>query len=172
MVGGSPCQDLSIAKRERKGLLGNRSGLFLEYLRILREKKPAYFVLENVASMNKDDRDFISEMLGVEPIQVNSALLTAQNRNRYYRTNIPNVSQPEDANIHLEDILEEEIEKKYFVDRQATKGKQVVLSGNEPTPCPLVEVRSELGKQQREQNKQLFGIDRNKRNKDTVYYTA
>ena len=99
LVGGSPCQDLSIAKNNRQGLMGNRSGLFLEYARILREKKPAYFVLENVASMNNKDRDFISETLNVEPIMINSALLTAQNRKRYYRTNIPNVQQPKDANI-------------------------------------------------------------------------
>ena len=94
MVGGSPCQDLSISKNNREGLLGEKSGLFLEYVRILRSKKPPYFVLENVASMNNRDKDFISEILGVEPIKINSTLLTAQNRNRYYRTNIPNIEQP------------------------------------------------------------------------------
>jgi len=59
-------------------------------------KQPSFFVLENVASMKNKDRDFISELLGVEPIKINSALLTAQNRNRYYRTNIPNIAQPKD----------------------------------------------------------------------------
>ena len=58
------------------------------------------------------------------------------------------------------------------MDWQAKKGKQIILSGNEKTPCPLVEVRSEKGKLQREQNKLLFGIDSNKRNKDTVHYIA
>jgi len=94
LVGGSPCQDLSLAKNNREGLMGEKSGLFFEYVRILREKIPAYFVLENVASMNNRDKDFISEILGVQPIKINSAKLTAQSRNRYYRTNIPNVKQP------------------------------------------------------------------------------
>jgi site-specific DNA-cytosine methylase len=172
LVGGSPCQDLSIAKRARAGLLGNRSGLFLEYVRILREKRPAYFVLENVASMNNKDRDFISETLAVEPIMINSALLTAQNRKRYYRTNIPNVVQPNDKNIGIQDILEAKLDDKYYIDWQAKKGKQIILSGNEKTPSPLIEVRTEEGKKQRENNKQLFGIDSNKRNKETVQYIA
>ena len=152
--------------------MGNRSGLFLEYVRILREKKPAYFVLENVASMSNTDRDFISETLGVEPIMINSALLTAQNRKRYYRTNIPNVHQPEDAGIGIEAILEADINEKYFVDWQARKGKQIILSGNEKTPCPIIEIRSKIGEAQRIKNKQLFGIDSNKRNKDTIQYIA
>lgn len=78
LVGGSPCQDLSSNKNNREGLMGQKSGLFFEYVRILREKKPAFFVLENVASMKNDDKDFMSETLGVEPIKINSALLTAQ----------------------------------------------------------------------------------------------
>lgn len=76
--------------------MGARSGLFFEYVRIFKIKKPAFFVLENVASMKNEDKDFISETLGVQPIKINSALLTAQNRNRYYRTNIPNIGQPRD----------------------------------------------------------------------------
>lgn len=63
LVGGSPCQDLSSNKYGGQGLLGDKSGLFLEYLRILKAKKPAYFVLENVASMKNKDRDCISECL-------------------------------------------------------------------------------------------------------------
>ncbi len=172
LVGGSPCQDLSIAKRERAGLMGNRSGLFFEYVRILRNKRPAYFVLENVASMSGNDRDFISETLGVEPTMINSALLTAQNRCRYYWTNIPNVHQPKDANVGIKDILEIEVDEKYFVDWQARKGKQIVLSGQEQIPCPIVETRSAIGEAQRAKNKQLFGIDSNKRNKHTVQYVA
>ena len=89
LVGGSPCQDLSISKQNRQGLMGAKSELFFEYVRLLRSKKPRYFVLENVASMKNDDRDFISETLGVEPIKINSAVFTAQHRNRYYWTNIP-----------------------------------------------------------------------------------
>jgi DNA-cytosine methyltransferase len=64
MIGGSPCQDLSIAKKNRKGLDGERSGLFWEYVRILKEIKPKYFVLENVNSMPKEAKQVITEALG------------------------------------------------------------------------------------------------------------
>lgn len=84
LIGGSPCQDLSVAKRNGKGLEGERSGLFYEYLRILHKVKPKYFVLENVASMKKTEKDKISLSLGLEPIMINSALLTAQQRKRLY----------------------------------------------------------------------------------------
>lgn len=80
----SPCQDLSIAKKDWKGLQGEKSSLFFEYVRLLKEVKPKYFLLENVASMKKGDRDKITEILWVEPIMINSALLSAQNRKRLY----------------------------------------------------------------------------------------
>lgn len=64
LIGGSPCQDLSIAKRNRKGLDGERSGLFWEYVRILNEVKPKYFILENVNSMPKEAKEIITETLG------------------------------------------------------------------------------------------------------------
>lgn len=107
LIGGSPCQDLSITKRNREGLQGSRSGLFWEYVRILRIVNPKYFILENVASMKKEDKDSISEVMGVEPILINSALVTAQQRKRLYWTNIPNITQPQDRKIYLKDILEE-----------------------------------------------------------------
>lgn len=113
LIGGSPCQDLSIAKKDRQGLQGERSGLFYEYVRILNEVKPKYFILENVASMSKTSRDIISQELGVEPVLINSALLTAQQRKRLYWTNIPNVGQPEDKGIVLKDVIESG-----FVDRE------------------------------------------------------
>ncbi|MBR1625622.1 MAG: DNA (cytosine-5-)-methyltransferase [Bacteroidales bacterium] len=106
LIGGSPCQDLSIAKKDRKGLEGSRSGLFFKYVEALQTIKPKYFLLENVASMKKEDRDIITEIMGVEPIMINSALLSAQQRKRYYWTNIPNVIQPEDKNVFLKDIIE------------------------------------------------------------------
>lgn len=106
LIGGSPCQDLSIAKKNRKGLDGERSGLFWEYVRILREVKPKYFILENVASMSKEAKDIITKELGVEPIMINATLVSAQNRKRLFWTNIPNVTQPEDRGILLKDILE------------------------------------------------------------------
>lgn len=107
LIGGSPCQDLSIAKANRKGLDGERSGLFWEYVRILKEVKLKYFVLENVASMPKEAKQLITETLGVEPIMIDAALVSAQRRKRLFWTNIPNVTQPEDRGIFLKDILEE-----------------------------------------------------------------
>lgn len=106
LIGGSPCQDLSIAKKDRKGLDGERSSLFWEYVRILREIKPKYFILENVASMPKEAKEIITRELGVEPIMINAALVSAQNRKRLFWTNIPDVIQPEDRGILLKDILE------------------------------------------------------------------
>ena len=106
LIGGSPCQDLSVAKNGRKGLKGSRSILFWHYVRLLRTCKPKWFLLENVASMPKEAKEIITRELGVEPILINSALLSAQQRNRLYWTNIPNIKQPEDKNLFLKDILE------------------------------------------------------------------
>lgn len=125
LIGGSPCQDLSIAKKNRKGLDGERSGLFWEYVRILRENEPKYFILENVASMPKEAKDIITKELGVEPIMINAALVSAQNRKRLFWTNIPNVTQPEDRNIYLKDILESgeaDRLKSYCIDASYYKG--------------------------------------------------
>lgn len=136
MIWGSPCQDLSIAKTNGKGLNGEKSGLFFEYMRLLTEIRPRYFLLENVASMKKADRDEITRIIGVEPIMINSALVSAQNRKRLYWTNIPGVKQPEDRGILLKDILEDmptdderwtQLPEKYITDdfkiriREATK---------------------------------------------------
>lgn len=115
LIGGSPCQDLSIAKKNRQGLNGSRSGLFWEYVRILQEVKPKYFVLENVNSMPKEAKQVITEALGVEPIMINAALVSAQNRKRLFWTNIPNVTLPEDQGILLRDILEPKVDESFFV---------------------------------------------------------
>ena len=116
MIGGSPCQDLSIAKANREGLKGKRSGLFYEYLRILKEVKPRYFILENVNSMPSVAKSEITKQLwGIEPVMINAALVSAQNRKRlfwvgklqpdgtYKQVEIP---QPQDRQIFLKDILE------------------------------------------------------------------
>ena len=115
MIGGSPCQDLSIAQKNRKGLDGERSGLFWEYVRILKEMKPKWFILENVASMSKEAKEVITKELGVEPIMINAALVSAQNRKRLFWTNIPNVSQPDDRGIFLKDILEPSVDDTFTV---------------------------------------------------------
>jgi len=106
LIGGSPCQDLSIAKKDRKGLEGSRSGLFWEYVRILKELKPKYFILENVNSMPQEAKDIITEAVGVQPIMINASLVSAQTRKRLFWTNIPGVVQPIDRGIYLKDILE------------------------------------------------------------------
>ena len=104
LMGGSPCQDLSRAKSDGEGLKGNRSGLFWEYVRVLNETQPDYFLLENVV-MNKEDEQLITNELGVSPIEINSNLVSAQNRRRLYWTNIPYVNQPKDKGILIKDIL-------------------------------------------------------------------
>jgi DNA (cytosine-5)-methyltransferase 3A len=106
LIGGSPCQDLSIAKKNRQGLEGSRSSLFWEYVRIKTELNPTYFILENVASMPKEAKDIITKELGVEPIMIDASLVSAQSRKRYFWTNIPNITQPEDREIKIADILE------------------------------------------------------------------
>lgn len=112
LIGGSPCQDLSIAKKNRKGLSGQRSGLFYEYLRILKETNPKYFILENVASMSKEAKGQITELLGVEPIMINASLVSAQNRKRLFWTNIPNVGLPKDKSTYLKHIIHENTDGK------------------------------------------------------------
>jgi DNA (cytosine-5)-methyltransferase 3A len=81
LIGGSPCQDLC-AIGSRKGLDGEKSGLFFHYVRALKEVKPKYFLLENNASMTKENKDKISQILGVEPIMIDSSLVSAQMRKR------------------------------------------------------------------------------------------
>lgn len=105
LIGGSPCQDLSVAKGGRLGLAGKRSGLFYQYVRIMKETKPKWFVLENVASMSKQSKNDITKLMGVEPIMIDAALVSGQSRKRLFWTNIPGVTQPEDRNISLQSVL-------------------------------------------------------------------
>ncbi len=119
LIGGSPCQDLSIAKKDRKGLDGDRSGLFWEYVRILKEVKPKFFILENVNSMPKEAKQLITETLGLEPIMINAGLVSGQQRKRLFWTNILNVTQSEDWEIFLKDVVEENVDEKYFLSKEA-----------------------------------------------------
>ena len=105
---GFCCQSESQAmkKEMRIGLKDmERSGLFYEAYRIFKEVKPTYFIAENVGSMLKEDKAFVSEALGVEPIRINSKLVCAALRDRYYWTNISGITQPEDKGITLQSIL-------------------------------------------------------------------
>jgi DNA-cytosine methyltransferase len=105
LIGGSPCQGFSFAGKQL-AFDDPRSKLFFEFVRVLREVKPKYFLLENVR-MKQEYQDVISEHLGVKPIKINSAIFSAQSRNRFYWTNIPLNEIPEDRGIVLADILEE-----------------------------------------------------------------
>lgn len=126
LLGGSPCTFWSIAKRNRE-IDKNGEGwrLFSRFLDALKIIKPKYFLYENVASMPNSIKDFISEELGCEPILIDSALVSAQKRERYYWTNIPGVQLPEDKNIYLQDILESGYTdrlKSYCIDASYFKG--------------------------------------------------
>jgi DNA (cytosine-5)-methyltransferase 3A len=105
LLGGSPCQGFSFAGKQLN-FEDPRSKLFFEYVRLLRDLKPKYFLMENVR-MKKESQDIITEYLGVEPIAINSSLLSGQNRYRLYWTNIPDIVQPEDKGILLRDVLED-----------------------------------------------------------------
>ena len=125
---GSPCQSFSQAMKAdmRIGLEDKiRSGLFLECYRILREVNPTWFLLENVASMKTEDRDFLSKCMGVQPIRINSKLVGPALRDRLYWTNIPNVTQPEDRNITLQSVL-----TSGYTDRE--KARALLVSDSRP----------------------------------------
>jgi DNA-cytosine methyltransferase len=117
LFGGSPCQSFSRAG-DGSGFDG-KSKLFWEFVRVLKEVKPKYFLLENVV-MKKEWEDIITDELRVSPIKINSSLVSAQNRNRLYWTNIPNIEQPKDKEVYLQDILFEFVEDKYFLTDKGT----------------------------------------------------
>jgi len=123
LIGGSPCQGFSFAGK-RLNFDDPRSKLFFEYVRLLKALKPKYFLLENVR-MKQESQDVISEQLGVQPIVLNSNLVSAQNRHRLYWTNIPVDGLPKDKGIKLRDILEHgytDREKSHCVDANYFKG--------------------------------------------------
>ena len=103
LIGGSPCQGFSFAGN-RLNFDDPRSKLFFEFVRLMDETKPRWFLLENVR-MKQESQDIISRYLGVQPVMINSNLVSAQNRKRLYWTNIP-FTVPEDRGIMLKDIIE------------------------------------------------------------------
>ena len=116
IMGGSPCQGFSFAGKQL-AFDDSRSALFFEFVRCVKELQPKYFLLENVR-MKKEYLDVISEYMGVEPIMINSALVSAQNRVRFYWTNIPGIEQPEQIGIVLRDILETQTNEKPVKDTE------------------------------------------------------
>ena len=103
LLGGSPCQGFSYAGRQLN-FDDPRSALFFEFVRIKEECRPRYFLFENVP-MNQEIENVISDLLGVQPIKINSGLVSAQNRKRSYWTNIPGIRQPKDRGIMLESVV-------------------------------------------------------------------
>lgn len=158
LLGGSPCTDLSIAKKNREGLKGKNSSLFWKYAEALNTIKPKWFIFENVASMKKEDKDIITKTLGVEPIMINSALVSAQQRKRLYWTNIPNIQIPKNKNIKFKDILQSNVDKKYYYSETTLKrldlsdiirtGKAgFKYKGRECDKCPPLTARHYKGMQ-------------------------
>lgn len=114
LMGGSPCQSLSIVQSKTRKHLDGKSRLFYEYLRAKEEMQPKYFLFENVASMNKESKALISELLGCDPIFIDSADFSAQQRPRLYWTNIPVNMNYSKSDLVLGNILENHVEEKYF----------------------------------------------------------
>lgn len=109
LIGGSPCTYWSIAKTDGKRETtssGIGFDLFMQYVRALEEAKPKYFLYENNFSISQEIKSEISKCLGVEPIMINSSLVSGQSRKRCYWTNIPNVQLPEDKGIKLYDVID------------------------------------------------------------------
>ena len=119
LFGGSPCQSFSNAG-DGSGFDG-KSKLFWEFVRVLKETKPKYFLLENV-KMKKEWQDVISSALGVKPVLINSKYFTPQNRERLYWTNIPIDDYDKTIKIKLNNILEEDADESYYLtDKQLSK---------------------------------------------------
>ena len=114
VIAGSPCQGFSVAGKQLN-FEDPRSKLFFEFVRALKEIQPKYFLLENVC-MRKEYEDVITSYLGVEPIKIDSKLVSGGLRNRIYWTNIPNVTMPEDRGITFSSIIDSgmvELDKAY-----------------------------------------------------------
>ena len=135
MFGGSPCQGFSFAGK-RLNFEDPRSKLFFEFVRLRDELKPKYFLLENV-KMKKEHEDVITEHMGVEPIRINSKLVSAQSRERLYWTNVPNIEQPEDKGILVKDILDYTTQHKSLppktIQAQIHYAKNYKATGKAPT---------------------------------------
>lgn len=157
LIGGSPCQSFTFAGK-RKGMttkdavdiltleqyldlkqqgfeFEGQSYLFWEYVRILNKVKPKYFLLENV-KMEKRWKDLISNVLNIEPVLINSNLFSAQNRQRYYWTNIPIAELPKNNSLTLKDIICNEIGEKYPL---SLKHYQAFLKSYKWKHCELTE---------------------------------
>jgi site-specific DNA-cytosine methylase len=114
LIGGSPCQGFSFAGKQLN-FNDPRSSLFFEYVRLLNEINPKYFLLENV-KMKQEYQDVITQYLGVKPIEINSSLVSAHDRKRLYWTNIPfDINDIQNKNLILENILDVDVNDSLFI---------------------------------------------------------
>lgn len=116
LIGGSPCQSLSIVQSKTRQNLDGKSKLFFEFVRAKNEMKPRWFLFENVASMNTESKCVISDLLGCEPIFIDSGDFCAQQRPRLYWTNIPVHMGHIVSKAVLRDVMETDVDEKYFYD--------------------------------------------------------
>lgn len=118
LMGGSPCQSLSIVQSKTRQHLDGKSKLFFEFVRAKEETRPRWFLFENVASMNTESKMAISELLGCEPVLIDSCDFSAQERPRLYWTNIPLGERPARSSLVLADVLQpaESVPQKYWYD--------------------------------------------------------
>jgi len=168
IMGGSPCQGFSFAGKQL-AFDDPRSALFFEFVRCVKELQPKYFLLENVR-MKKEYLDVISEYMGVEPIMINSALVSAQNRVRFYWTNIPGIEQPEQRGIVLRDILETQTDEKPVKDTE--RNQRHYRNDNEKSLCMTATMYKGAGNNGmtlvQEQKLEVFSEDRINKFKETL----
>lgn len=161
LIGGSPCQGFSFAGKQLN-FDDPRSNLFFEFVRLLKECKPKYFLLENVR-MKQEHQDIISGFLGVQPVKINSSLVSAQNRVRLYWTNIPEIKQPKNKEIMLRDILETGVvdrDKSFCLDANYWKGttlEQYITKSRRQVV--FTERRTEEAKKIRKEFRDKYGRD-------------
>ena len=139
LIGGSPCQDLSNAQNGL-GLDGKKSGLFYEYIRLYEELNPSYFLLENVKNRWGD---LMSDIIGVDFVEINSSLFSAQSRPRYYWTNIDFPKLPSSHSSQtLQDIVDKEVDERYFFNKDGldTFVKENLASNKLPSKDGIVKL--------------------------------
>jgi len=120
VMAGTCCQSLSVVRQENNRIcsgLKGKSGIFFEYARAIQEIKPRWFLLENVIPKQKSDENIISKIMGVKPYRINSALFSAQERERLYWTNIPILPLPKFNNLVLQNIMEDFVPEKYYYNK-------------------------------------------------------
>ena len=160
LIGGSPCQGFSMAGKQLN-FEDSRSKLFFEFVRLLKELRPKYFLLENV-KMKQEYKDVISSYLGTDCIEINSNLLSAQNRKRLYWTNIENVNQPKDKKVSLKKVLQKNVSlEKLFLNEESIIKQNIQKYRDEGLVSQVVftERRTEEAKRIRKEYRTKHGRD-------------